>query len=254
MSPQGGTHLLMAGSYMSYPAWRGCILFGVSYLQKIFSHKPLDFLVCSEGFIFLLKEKSESGQALIRFYLYNQNSNKFFRISEKEYLKEKFGSSFEKIASDLGNYVKCKSVLLSGGNSAVMSTKGLLNQYSSEGDLLSSALLTYQGSSLKCLIGYDKKLWCVVPEKNCVVSYCPYEERVMLRIGGGQSGTFNKPACLERLGDTLFVASQLDCKVRKVNLNSLTVSDHLTFQKPVHAFFISGVTEYVILDSGLYRL
>ncbi len=254
MNPQGGAHLLMAGSYLSYPAWRGCILSRVRYLKKLFSQKPLDFIVCSDGFIFLMKEKSESGQAVIRFYFYNQLKNKFFRISEKEYLKIKFGPFFEKIAADFGNYVTCKSVFLPDGNIAVMSSRGLLKVYSPEGDVFSSALLTYQGSYLKCLISFDKKLWCTVPEKNCVVAYCPYEERVMLRIGGGHSGTFNNPNSLEILGNTLFVTSKDDGKVRKVNLNTLTVSDHLTFEQPAHAFFISGIAEYVILESGLYRL
>ncbi|NLP47836.1 MAG: hypothetical protein GX345_02710 [Clostridiales bacterium] len=220
----------------------------------LFNQNPLDTIPCPGGFIFLLKEKSVSGQSVITFYRYDQDRHKAHRINKDEYLFVKFGKAYLPISKDLGNYVSCRCLPLKNGNLTVIDKKGVLRIYSDRGDLIGVEILDYHGAPFTSIVSYKNDFWASVPQKDCVVCYSPREESVMLRVGGSRSKTFKSPVCLHRLGDKLFVCSKGDFKVRQLDLNSLKVTDYAEFEEPVLNFFISGVHEYALLESGMYRL
>lgn len=223
-------------------------------MENVFSGEILNITPFKKGFVFAAKKPTSDGRLVAQFYGYDAVNDAFVHIKKSVYLKVKFGFEYEDIAAQLGDYVSCDVGVLGDGKIMAIFPNGEYNIFNSDGSLNVSSLLTYHGSPVCDLAVDGAYIWCVVPNENCIVKYAPREGRILLRVGGGETTSFEHPCALTLIGNTLYICNQGSYKVRTLNIQTNTVRDYRVFDEKVYKYLNIGAKEFVWLKSGLYEL
>jgi len=223
-------------------------------LQKILNAQLLDVIPHQHGFLYSKKELLENGSIKVSFHYYDQELKGSEPVLKSYYLEAKFGFSYRTIAEQLGDFISCETSFFPNGAVAVLYKTGELFIFNSNGDVVYNLELLYQDACVQSPAVDEKCIWCVVPERNAVISYSPSEQRVLLRIGGGKSTAFDCPVGVTKILDKLYICNKNSHKIRSIRLEDYSVKDCFTFDEPVHKYFQVYDKQYAVLDSGIYLL
>ncbi len=233
----------------------GETLFLVIVLKKIVDDSIIDIVPFTYGFVYAKKETDESGNVRAAFYCYNAQTKKVDAVRRTGYLHTKFGENYEKITSEIGNFIFCDAVTLPvGGDSVILFPESKMCVLDSQGDVVWEEELCYRESPVKGLTADDDCVWFVVPEKNSIVRFSPTARKVYTRIGGNETTTFDDPVGVTKAGNFLYVSCANSKKIRKIDLQTYSIKDYRIFDEPVRKFFRVLGKEYVLLESGFYML
>lgn len=223
-------------------------------MENIFSGEILNITAFKKGFVFAAKSTSQDGKVVANFYGYDAVNDNFTRIKKSVFLKIKFGYEYEDIAKTLGDYVSCDVGFLNDGKIMAIYPSGEYNIFNTDGSVNVSSQLTYHGSSV-CDIAVDEQyIWCAVPGENAVIKYSPREGRILLRVGGGESTSFERPCAVTLMGSNLYICNQGSRKIRTLNTLTNSVRDYRVFNEKVYKYINVLGHEFVWLRSGLYVL
>ena len=223
-------------------------------MQRILNAQLLDIMPFQQGFLYSKKELLENGSIKVSFHYYDQELKGSEPIVKNDYLQAKFGSYFRTIAEQLGDFVSCETSFFPNGAVAVVYKTGELYIFNASGDVAVNLELQYQGAPIQSPAVDEKCIWFAVPERNAVISFCPSEKRVLLRIGGGKSNAFDCPVGVTKILDKLYICNKNSCKIRSIKLEDYSVKDCFTFDEPVYKYFRVYDKQYAVLDSGVYLL
>ena len=223
-------------------------------MDRIISSDVLDLMPHEGGFLYADKVDSGDGNVRVAFFSYEQDSKKVYPVTTKAYLQHKFGREFKAIAEQLGDFLTCTSAILSNNGVTTLYDTGEMYIFNPNGTEAWHGNLTYQDEPVRDLAVDGKCVWCTVPDRNAIISYSPAEGRVLLRIGGGATSAFSYPVSVSKYGDTLYVCNKNSFKIRTVRLSDYSVKDYLVFKEPVLRFFKVLESEYVVLESGIYKV
>lgn len=223
-------------------------------LRQVLNFQPLDILPFQQGFIYLKKEYHENGNIKASFHYFDQSIHISEPVVRNTYLQAKFGNAFKLIVEQIGDFISCDTSFFPNGAVAVMYKSGELRIFTSSGGQVLKCDLRYQEHPVQCPAVDEKNIWCVVPDKNCVVNYSPAEQSVLLRIGGGKSNAFDNPVSLVKVLNNLFICSRNAHKIRTIRLDDYSVKDYRDFDEPVNKYMAVYEKEYAVLDSGVYML
>ena len=223
-------------------------------MENVFSGEILNITPFKKGFVFASKATEEDGAVTVHFHGYDAVNHVFTRIKRSVFLKVKFGYEYEDIAKQLGDYVSCDVGVLNDNKIMAIFPNGEYSLFNSDGTLNVSSLLTYHGSPV-CDIAVDGAyIWCCVPNENAIIKYSPREGRILMRVGGGETTSFERPCALTMLGNSLYICNQASRKVRTLNIQTNGVRDYRVFNEKVFKYINVDGREFVWLQSGLYAL
>ncbi len=223
-------------------------------VKEIFKGEIINITSFDRGFVFAVKKESSDGLHKVKFYGYDAVNDKFSSVKKVVYLKIKFGFEYEEIVEKLGDYVSCDSAIFSDGRVMTIYPGGEYSLFNPDGTVSVSSLLTYRGSGAYDLSPDGDFVWCVIPDENAIIKYSPSDGRIPMRIGGGNSTTFDRPCSVTVSGETLYVCSSGTRAIREYNTKTNKIRDFMTFDEKVYKFVISGKRKFVWLKSGLYEL
>jgi len=223
-------------------------------LRQVLNFQPLDILPYQQGFIYLKKEYLENGSVKGSFHYFDQSIHSSESVVRSTYLQAKFGNAYKLIVEQVGDYITCDTSFFQNGAVAVLFKSGELHIFAASGSRVLQCDLRYQDNPVQCPSVDEKNIWCVVPEKNCVVNYSPAEQSVLLRIGGGKSNAFDNPVSLVRVLNNLYICNRNSRKIRTIRLEDYSVKDYREFDEPVNKYMLVYQKEYAVLDSGVYML
>lgn len=223
-------------------------------MTKVISVKLIDVISFSKGLIFVRKEALEDSSFKVSFFSYELDTKKIAPVTKSVYLLNKFGSSFSQIAQQLGDYVSCSAGKLPDGNAVVLYATGEMGVFDPEGELFWTGDLFYRDAPARDLAIENKHIWCTVPEHNCIIRYSTLVNKIVMRIGGDDSGTFQNPTGISAFDNQLFICNQGSKLINTINLEDFSVRQFRRFDEPVHKYMRVGDDEFVLLDSGVYML
>lgn len=213
-----------------------------------------DIIPFSSGIIYTKKSVLENGSVRVNFYGYDIKNMESTQVTKNVYLLNKYGPQFKKIAEQLGDYVSCDVDITPAKQVVVVYESGETGIFSSDGDMIWSSDLQYQGCEIRGAVADGRQIWSVVPDSNCVVSYSLSHKKFSMRIGSVDSASFSHPVAISKYDDELFVCNEGSRKVRTISLKDFSVNDFRIFDEPVYKYLRSCGKEIVVLESGVYVL
>lgn len=223
-------------------------------MKRLMEFVPLDIIPYPEGFLYIARENRFKREDSVVFRAFEAESRAFFNVSKRAYFMCKFGPAYEEVCRQLSDLVTCESALMGKLGSAVIYPGGELGFFTKDGELSSTAQLTYHDNFARGIAMDRDGFWSVVPNGNSVIKYSPRLRRVVFRIGSSTSSTFERPVHISRSESFLYVCNEQGCNVRSVNMETYAVKDHRRFAEPVYRYFRSAKREFAVLSSGVYIL
>lgn len=221
---------------------------------KIVDASIVDMLPCSGGVIFSTKQMVSEGKYKVSFHAVDVKKLKSAPIIRSVYLRNKFGSGYRRIVSEIGDYLSCDASPYKEDSTVIVYPTGETGIFNAEGKALWVGDLLYHDSPIQSIIADGHLLWCTVPEQNSIISYSLSHKKFHMRIGGKNSTAFQNPTSLKKYGNELFVCCADANKIRTVNLRDFSVQDFRTFDEPVYRYMRVCGKEIVQLESGVYIL
>lgn len=223
-------------------------------MKKLMDIDIVDIIPFSKGIIVARKDVMPSGNTKISFFTYDVKLERPTASTRGAYLLNKFGENYEKIAEQLSDFIFCDAAALPNKHIAVAYSSGELGLFNDKGELYWTGDLQYRDYPISGVAPEGKYIWCVVPENNCIVRYCPNTGKIVLRIGGDSSTAFLNPVSISVYDNKLYICNYESCKIRTVDLKDYTVADYKTFEEPVYRYIKTNDRELVELESGVYML
>lgn len=223
-------------------------------MKQILKIHITDIVPFSRGILFVRQEKMQNGDSKVSFFGYDAAEEQIAPITKNAYLLNKFGAAFKPIASQLGDYVSCDAGKLPGGGTVVIYTTGETGIFTEKGELHWTGDLFYHDAPARDVAVEDRHIWCAVPDMRAVIRYSLSANKVVMRIGGGTTGTFSRPVAVAKYGDTLYVCDRDNREIKTISLNDFTVREYRRFEEPVHKYLRSAGQEFAVLNSGVYIL
>ena len=223
-------------------------------MKKILSIDIIDIIPYVNGILFVRKEEIDENNIKVTFFSYDVREDSMKAVPKSVYLLNKFGSIYESVAHQLGDYVSCEAGILPGNSAFVIYPSGEMGLFSPKGELLKSGELNYHGSPARSVAVENNHIWCAVPKENCIVRYSTTAEKIVMRIGSENTDTFANPSSLCINNGALYVCNGDSMKISKVDLNTFAVSDYLCFDEKVYSYMVGCNKEIVVLESGVYML
>ena len=223
-------------------------------MQHILKIQISDIVRFSKGILFVREEHLEDDETKVSFYAFDAKDNKIAPITKSVYLLNKFGPAFKEIASQLGDYVSCDAGRLLDGGTAVIYTTGEMGLFDGEGELTWTGDLFYHEHPARDIAVENRHIWSVVPEIHALIRYSIAANKVVMRIGGISSGTFDRPVSVAEYDGKLYVCDRDKHCIKTVSLTDYAVETYRQFEEPVHKYIKSADCEFVLLNSGVYIL
>lgn len=223
-------------------------------MLKIVGLDIIDLIPFAKGILFVIKEPAADGSIKISFYSYDLQTQSIASVTKNAYLMTKFGSAFNPIATHLGDYISCDAARLADGRSFVIYSTGEIGIFSEKGKLERTGDIFYHDKPARDACPDASGVWCVVPDGNQVIRFSPLQNRVVMRIGGEQPPTFDRPVSLEEYDGELYICCQNARMVKTISLTDFSVADFKTFDEPIYKYLRVENSEFVVLQSGVYLL
>ncbi len=221
---------------------------------KVVSLDILDLIGFSSGVLFVLREKQNNNSVKVSFYSFDIESKSIASVTKNAYLLTKFGSSFAPIAKQLGDYVSCDAARLWNGHTFIIYSTGEIGIFDENGQLIKNTYLKYKDYPARDVAVDNNYIWSSVPDQNMIIKYSVLQNRVIMRIGGDDSSTFDYPVSVSEYDGYLYVCNKNSKKIKRVKLSNFLVEDYKEFDESVYKYIKVDNNEFVILDSGVYLL
>ncbi|HHU84964.1 MAG TPA: hypothetical protein GXZ23_07350 [Clostridiales bacterium] len=223
-------------------------------MKKILSVDIIDIIPYGQGILFVRKEALDDENIKVTFFSYDLATDSISPVSRNVYLLNKFGSCYDLIASQLGDYASCEAGILGDNGTFVIYSSGEVGVFNNKGTLMWTGDLMYHDAPALGVAVENNHIWSCVSTRNCIIRYSLAANKVVMRIGSESSDTFCTPVSITEDDNKLYVCNKDANKVNVVNLKDFTVADYLNFDEPVHKFIKVNGREFVVLESGVYLI
>lgn len=220
-------------------------------MKKIFDGKIYEILPKSDGIVFPYQKAVVDEGDIVWYKMLSLENSNMTDISKNVYWNLKFGSNYAVAVNTAKNFVSTKAILLPNGRLLMCCESGQVFIIDPDGMINIAGELKYRDFPPSDIAFYKNSIWASFENHNVLIRFNINTMRVELRIGGKNS-PFDQPKNLFVEGQNAYVCNTGTNNIVKVDLESYSVEEHLSFEEPVHSFVKSGNFEFVLLDSGLY--
>lgn len=223
-------------------------------MKRILNVNVTDIVPFSGGLIFVKSDKTADGASKVSFFSYDSSSVEITTVTKSVYLLNKFGMAYEKISSRLGDFISCETVKLPNHHTIIIYPTGEMGHFDDKGRVLKTGDLYYNNAPARDAAFDGSCIWCAIPQRNAVIRYSIANQKIVMRIGGDDNTAFNMPISVSFYDDSVYVCNKSACEIRKININTLDVTDYMEFDEPVNKYFRFKDKEIVVLESGIYEI
>lgn len=214
----------------------------------------IDIIPFSCGILFPRKEILPDDKCKVTFYGFDMEKMRNAPVTRSVYMLNKFGSGYQRIVDEVGDYLNCDADSFSGNGTVIVYPTGETGVFDYGGKPIWAGDLLYHDCPVQDVASDGNQIWCTVPDQNAIISYSVAHKKFYMRIGGENSAAFSRPVSLSKYGNELFICNAGSYKIRTVNLKDYSVRDFRTFDEPVRRYVRTCGKEIVQLDSGVYIL
>ena len=210
-------------------------------MKQISTKEIVDLFAYNKDSAVLVEKRPLPGNAQykVNYSVVNFATGEQEVITKSAYLLRKFGSAFQKISTEIPNFVQCDAAVLYDRRVLVIYPNGEAGIFDREGTLEWNGMFQYHDAPVKHLALEEKYFWSVCPGENAVIRYACQNMKVDLRIGGKDAQTFVNPQHICQYNGDLYVACGGN-KIRKIDGMDYTVSDYRTFSQQVKRYHKFG--------------
>lgn len=223
-------------------------------MKKLLNVNIIDIVPFSGGLIFVRSEKQENGVNKVSFFSYDAQSGEITTVTRSVYQLNKFGMAYEKICPKLGDFITCDTAKLPNHHTIIIYPTGEMGHFSEKGQIIKTGDLYYNNAPARDAAFDGNSIWSVVPQRNAVIRYSISAQKIIMRIGGDDNTAFNMPISAAYYDDGVYICNKASCEIRRIDTQTLNVTDYLEFEEPVNKYFRFKDKEIVVLDSGIYEL
>lgn len=216
--------------------------------DNVFSLHPLP-----DGFLYSYLIEQEDDQIKVGYKMVTFSTGKISNVTKNIYMLTKFGSAYKSFMGKIKNYLSCFALPLENGQCFVIDLEGNATIFGPDGEEVWAGNLRYKKNSPGGIAVNGNTLWISFSDSNVLIRYDLNTLRQELRIGGEHS-PFNKPTSLFPAGSKLFVCSDADNCIWKMDTSTYATELYFSFEEKVKDYQFINKYEIVVLDSGIYLL
>lgn len=216
--------------------------------DKVFSLHPLP-----DGFLYSYLIEQVDEQLKIGYKMVSFSGGKISNVTKNIYMLTKFGSAYKSFIDKINNYLTCFAIPLENGQCFIIETSGSAVLYGAEGEEIWADTLLYKKSAPGGIAVNGNSVWISFTDSNVLIRYDLKTLRQELRIGGEHS-PFIKPTGLFPAGSKIFICSEGDNCIWKMDCSTYHTELYYDFEEKVKDYKFINKYEIVVLESGIYLL
>ncbi|RCW42181.1 hypothetical protein [Paenibacillus prosopidis] len=184
------------------------------------------------------------------FYTYHEELTK---ISGEEYFRSKYRGAYKSISAIYKETITDTSYDSSGNIYVCFYQDGVIKKFNLHGVLTHAYEDNYD--TIYDIEIQSQSIWLAYPTAHTIKRYSldSFTEQVSLGDRFDES-IFSFPESIAFYDHSLYVCDMGNCRIRKVDVSNLQITDYRTFDEPVWEYIRTTNKEYVRLESGIYVL
>lgn len=223
-------------------------------MEKLLNEKVSGIFAESDAIYFCKKLLND-------YQFFKHDLKKVKKIHQDTYLNCRFGPAYKKIAAHYGldccidlSAAKCKD----GSIITNYYQDSFVYSFDNKGNILWKKEDMFF-DTIYSLAVKEYSLWCAYPTNHTIICYSLETFQEVKSIGGGeplggQAEMFNLPEDIFINGNTMYVSDMGNHRVCQIDLTTDNIQTYHTFDEPVWGYWQMNEQEFVLLNSGLYRL
>lgn len=223
-------------------------------MKKLFGPGAFYMLPASNGFVFAAQQGEYDNKAVVVYRKYDLESGEVNAVTRNVYLLTKFGNHFESLGFSPPEYIQSITAFSSDYALAIARPDGSGMCMDINGTVQWKGDLLYREEPAVSLTSEADGFWAVYPGSGALIRYLFTNLRQDLRIGGGQTPTFEQPESVWPSDNNLLVCSVGGHKIYDIDLKTFSMRDYCLFDEPVYQYMKIGFHEIVRLASGIYQI
>ncbi len=206
-----------------------------------------------DGFLYSHLINQNEGKAKVGFKMVSFESKTVSKVTKNIFMLAKFGANYKFFADKLRNYITCHAFPFDDGRTLVIEYDGQGVVYGEDGEELWSENFVYSDNAPTCAAVSGTTLWLCYKELSTIIKYDLKMLRQELRIGG-VNAPFKKPCGLFPAGTKLFVCSQENKSILKLDCITYQTENYFELDEVINDYKFINKSEIVVTKSGIYML
>ncbi len=221
-------------------------------MERIFEGEIYDILPQPNGIVFSYCKDKSSDHILVSYKMLSLDTGKTTDVAKNIYQLSKFGSNYRNIVSNFENHITVRSIVHANGMVLVTERDGRAMLFGNDGAVLWEGSMLYRGNAPTDIAFHKNSIWASY-ENNLLLRYNIINMRMELRIGGVKS-PFASPKDLFMEENSVIVSNPASNKLIRVNLLNFDSVSYKEFTESVYGYVRVKDNEFVVMESGLYKL
>jgi len=225
-------------------------------MKQLSDHTAMPFLMAQNGLIIPRQHSVKADKVFIKYDSFSFETSQITPVTRNVYLLAKFGNAFQSIEPKIEGYLTCRAVQLPDRSVLTVQPSGQAMIFDADGRPMRELDFACAGEGPAAIFPGEDEIWASFSESNAVISFDARSLRQKICIKDKTKKVFSLPAGLwgQPEEDKLFVCNAGSGKVVCLDIKSFETDTYLSFDESVHQYAKYNSGEYVMLNSGVYRL
>lgn len=223
-------------------------------MKKLCGPEAAALLPVSNGIIIIKKSVDQKERYAVKYDLFSTETSRITPISKTDFLLNKFGSCFERIASQVNGLYSTNTVILPNGKVLTVDTDGKAAIFNSVGEKIRNFDMRYNNDAPSSIAFCGSKLYAAFSNQNVILQYNPYTLGHQMRFGSPDSDTFQKPISICGHHGRLYICNSKSDKITIFEPDKFNIIDYAEFKDPLIQYVRMHGRELVLLKSGVYLI
>ncbi len=222
-------------------------------MQRIFAGEVYDMLPQPSGLVFSYCHGMVENKVAVFYKMLALDDGTVDDVTQAVYLISKFGSNYQAATEFCENYITAHSEILPSGKVFVCTDDGRAALIDPDDTVVWNGELKYRGHAPSDIAIHKNSLWACFQNAGVLIRFSLVTMREELRIGGKKT-PFDRPYNIFIDGDCGVISNVGSKKLTRVNLLTYDVEDMHEFSESVYSYAKLKGEEYVLLESGIYKI
>lgn len=221
-------------------------------MKKLCGSEAAALLPVSNGIIIIKKSVDKKDRFSVKYDLFSTDTLRVTSISKTDFMLNKFGSCFERIASQVNGIYSSNTVILPSGKVLTVDTDGKAFIFSPLGEKIRTFNMEYNDTPPSSLAFCGSKLYAAFASQNVILQYNPYTLGHQMRFGSPDTDTFEHPVSICGHHGRLYICNGKSNKITIFEPEKLSITDYAEFKEPLIQYVRLHGRELVLLKTGVY--
>jgi len=225
-------------------------------MKQLSDQFAMPFLVSPNGLIIPRQHKVKADKVFVKYDSFSFENAQITPVTRNVYLLAKFGNAFQSIEPKVEGYLTCRAVQLPDRSVLTVQPSGQAVVFDADGRPVRELNFSHCDRGPADIFSGKDEIWASFPESNAVISFDDRSLRQKICIKDNTHKVLSAPEGLwGRIEeDKLYICNAGSGKVVCLDIKSFETEEYLSFDQSVHQYMKQNAGEYVLLNSGVYRL